>query len=701
MEHIQTMFNPRSVAVIGASGNLEKVGGRFLRNLILSGFEGNIYPVNNREKTVQGLCAFPSVEDIDGDIDLAAVVVPAKHVKSVVKELVKKGTRACIIITSGFSEVGRKKEEDRLVQIARSSGMRILGPNVFGLWSAKASMNATFGPSQIRPGNIAIVTQSGALGIAMIGKTIEEGIGLSTIVSVGNKSDINEVDLLTYLATDEHTRAVLLYIEGVKEGHEMVKVLLEKFPSKKPVIVLKSGRSELGKRAAASHTGSMAGSDRVFDAAVKQTGIFRANTLKQAFDWLRMFSRSPLPTANNCVIVTNGGGIGVMATDAAEPYKVPLYNDQEILKKTFSPVTPSFGSTKNPVDITGNALGHHYKAALQAAFDESSMGGIVALYCDTGMATAKELAQDFIHVHRANLGKKPVAYSLVGGEGVSNACEIMQENGLPVFDDVDDAVSAISVLYEKSRLLKRDDPLDKPPNFDDVRIAHTLDGARLEGRRWLLADEVRTVFEASAIPMARGGLARSVNEAVSLAESIGYPVVMKIASEDIVHKSDAGGVVLDLLSRQEVVDAYEAIIYNVARRYPGAKVRGVEVMEMARPGLEIIVGGSNDPSFGQIVMFGLGGIYVETLKDISFRLAPTALSEVRRMMAEIRTYPLLLGVRGESRKDIEAIADAIWKVSYLMDRHPSISELDINPFRVYSKGKGLTALDGRIMLKEE
>ncbi len=672
-----------------------------MRNLLNGNFPGDVYPVNISDDEVHGLKAHKSILDVPGEVDLAAIIVPAKYVKNVVKECANKGVKTGIIISSGFSEIGNNQEENEIVRIANEAGMRILGPNVFGLWSAKASLNATFGPQNIHSGEIAIVTQSGALGIAMIGKTIKEGIGLSTIVSVGNKSDINEVDLLRYLARDDDTKVIFLYIEGVKEGHDMVRVLKEEMPSEKPVVVLKAGKSEMGKRAAASHTGSMAGSDRVFDAAVKQTGMFRANSLEQAFDWIKTFARSPLPQKNNAVIVTNGGGIGVMATDACEEYGVPLYNDQEILKKVFKPATPDFGSTKNPVDITGNALGRDYTLAMEAAFKESSMGGILALYCETGLINAQELADEFIQVYKEYGNKKPVTYSLVGGEVANEATRLLQESGLPVFSDVEDAVSAISVLYRKAKQISKKDPEDHPPQFDEESIRNILEGALDEGRKWLLADEVRTVFETAGVPMAKGGLAKNLRQAVTIANEVGYPVVLKISSEDIVHKSDAGGVALDLDNETEVIDAYEAIIYNCRKRYPKARIRGIEVMEMAPKGVEIIAGGSLDPSFGPVVMFGLGGIYVEVMKDISFRLAPATFSEVRRMISEIRSYPLLLGVRGEKRKDIGSITDAVYRVGLLMDRFPNIQDLDINPLRVYDQGKGVKALDGRIMVKEK
>jgi len=351
---IKYLFEPRGVAVIGASENPEKIGYRIVENIVNSGYPGGIYPINPKGGEVLGHRIYRDLSEVEGEVDLAVIAIPAKFVLDAVKECGENGVKHLVIITSGFSEVGKRAEERALVETARKYGMRILGPNIFGIYSAKASLDATFGPGGILPGHVAIITQSGALGIAMIGKTAAESLGLSTLVSVGNKSDIDESDLLEYLADDENTTVILLYIEGVKGGERLLSIL-RRITRAKHVIVIKSGRSKRGAAAAASHTGSLAGADEVFDAVMRQVGVLRAESVQEAFDWARFLADSPLPKRKDAVIITNGGGIGVLATDACEKYGVSLYDDQEALKKAFSSVMPEFGSTKNPVDLTGQA----------------------------------------------------------------------------------------------------------------------------------------------------------------------------------------------------------------------------------------------------------------------------------------------------------------------------------------------------------
>ncbi|MBC7128852.1 MAG: acetate--CoA ligase family protein [Thermoplasmatales archaeon] len=688
---LDLLFNPRSVAVIGASHHEGKIGHTLLRNIVLSGYKGKIYPVNPKGGEILGLKVYKSMDEINDEIDLALIVVPANVAVNTVEDVAKK-SKFAVVITSGFSEIGNIEGEKILIEKARKYGMRILGPNVFGIYSGIAPINATFGPSEIRKGNIAIVTQSGALGIAMIGKTAEENMGLSAIVSLGNKSDIDEVDVLSYLFKDDLTKVIFLYIEGMKNGREFLS-LLSKRPHEKKIIILKSGRSKAGARAVASHTGSLAGSDAIFSAAFRQAGVLRAESLEDGLNWVTTIALSPEPAGKNVVIVTNGGGLGVIAADACEKYGLHLFDDMEVLKKTFQDVIPSFGSYRNPVDITGQARGEDYKKALERAFQENSIHSILALYCEAGDLTPQEIEKAIIETHPKY--NKPALYVIFGGKEASNLIKSLNMRGIPAFSDVEDAVSSLYALYKVCE--KPEESKFEEIGMNEKRIREIVDIAIKEGRDKLLSNEAKEIISCLNIDVPSFAVAKNIEEAIYHANRIGYPVAMKIISEDIIHKTDVGGVVLNIDEEKEIVEAYEAIMENCKRNAPKAMIRGVEVSKMVEKGVETIVGATTDDSFGKVIMFGLGGVYVEVMKDVSFRIAPVSKNEIRKMIKEIESYPLLEGVRGEKRKDIESVVDAIYKIGMLVTKFDEIQELDINPLMVYEKG--VKVIDARISIK--
>jgi len=694
------LFEPRSVAVIGASRNKAKIGYRIVENIISCGYKGQIYPVNPKGGKLLGKRVYPDLSQIAGEVDLAVITIPAKLVFPAVKECAEKGVKHLLIITSGFSEVGHFEEERSIVRYAREHGMRVLGPNIFGIYSSAVSLDATFGPGGILPGHVAIVTQSGALGIAMTGKTAAESLGLSALVSVGNKSDIDESDLLEYLAHDEATQVVLLYIEGVKGGDRLVDTLT-KVTREKHVIVIKSGRSKRGAMAAASHTGSLAGADEIFDSVMRQCGVLRAESVQEAFDWARFLADSPLPKGKEAVIITNGGGIGVMATDACEKYGIDLYDDQEKLKETFSGVMPDFGSSKNPIDLTGQATARDYERAIEATLASDEMHTTLALYCETALFDAEEFARLLKKEYALYQGNKPIVFSLFGGEKVEVITSELRKEGIPVFSDVYDAVSCLGALYRSWHNLNAPLESAEKVEIDTGAVETILDRARSEQRGFLLADEAQEVAKILGLSMPQSIIARSLDEAVQAAEKIGYPIVMKVVSKDIIHKSNAGGVAIDLLNEEEVVDAYQAIMRSCRSYKREAVIQGVEVVKMVRPGVETIIGARQDGSFGPIVMFGLGGIYVEVMKDVAFRAAPISRNEAHAMVADIRSYPLLLGVRGEKRKDIDGIVDVVVRLSSLIDRCRDITDIEINPLVVYNHGDGVKAVDVRILFKDQ
>ncbi|MFX0087153.1 MAG: acetate--CoA ligase family protein [Candidatus Hodarchaeota archaeon] len=701
---IQYLFEPRSIAVIGVSTNPKKIGYKVVDNILYSGYKGKVYPVNPKGGEILGHNLYRSIEEIDGEIDLAVICIPAKFVFEAVQELALKRAKFLSIITSGFSEIGEIEEENKIANFARSNGMRVLGPNIFGTYSSKAPVNATFATKDIQAGRVAIVTQSGALGVAMIGKTETEGIGLSAIVSVGNKSDLDEADLIEYLMDDEQTRVIMLYIEGLKNGEKLVQVL-RVATKKKPIIIIKSGRSKRGAMAAASHTGSLAGADNVFSDIMNQVGALRALSVKEALNWSKFLSiQTEMPKGENAVIVTNGGGIGVLATDACEMYGVNLYDNLEILKEVFEPVTPSFGSTKNPVDITGGASNEYYEQALQAALDNENIHSIICLGCETAIFDASQLTAVVEKKFISNKPKKPLVFSFFGGSDFERGLFSLKNLGVPIFPDVYEAVSCLGALYGNFRTVTHAKELaeyEEPEIEIDVsKIQKMVSTVIQENRQFMLVKEAMVVMEAAGIPMPKSYIAKNLEEAITFAEQIGYPVVMKIASKDIIHKSDAGGVALDLQNREEVIDAYEAILSSARKYKPEAVITGVEIVTMIKmdQAMETIIGARKDNIFGPTVMFGLGGIYVEVLKDVTFRAVPLTRYDAVDMVKQIRSYPLLLGVRGEERKDIEGAVDVILRLAKIIKSVPEISDIEINPCLVFEQGKGVLCVDARILL---
>jgi len=694
---IKYLFEPRSVAVIGASHKPDKIGYKIVENILDSRYPGKVYPVNPNGGSILGLPVKKSILEIDDIVDIACIVVPAKNVFSAVTECAEKKVKFLVIISSGFSEIGNIEEERKIVKYALEHNMRVLGPNIFGIYSSAAPINATFGPRDILPGSIGIVTQSGALGIAMMGKTKEENIGVSAIVSVGNKSDIDETDLLEYLISDKQTKVILMYIEGIKNGERFVKVL-KQATKKKPVVIIKSGRSKKGAIAAASHTGSLAGADEVFSDIAYQCGALRAETLSEALEWCKFLAFAPEPKGERAVIITNGGGIGVMAADACEKYGISLYDDTQKLHQWFSKFVPEFGSTRNPVDLTGQASDMDYQEILEVALKNEEIHSIICIGCETAVfdmdSFAKRL-EGLINTHVA----KPFVFAFFGGAKTEGMIQRLRAQEIPAFSEVYTAVSCLGVLYQHYRnKYYSGEESQEEIKIDIDLIQEVINNARKEGRRTLLYGELEQLAKAAGISLPKSGVARSIEEALALARQMQYPVVLKVVSRDILHKSDVGGVALNIENDKELIDAYQAIIFSCKQHRPDARIEGIQVSEMVKPGVEVIVGARRDKIFGPICMFGLGGIYVEVLKDVVFRALPLSRKEVTDMIRKIKAYPVLMGVRGEERKDVESIVDTIMRLSALVKATSEISEIEINPLVVYEHGSGAKAIDMRVIL---
>jgi acetyl coenzyme A synthetase (ADP forming)-like protein len=698
---LERLFKPEALAVIGASANPQKVGYKVVYNLVQNGFPNRLYPINPHTEEILGYKCYKSVLEVPDELDLAILAVPAAVVPQVVEECGRKGVKFLVVLASGFAEVGRVREERELVEQARRWGMRLLGPNIFGIYYAPARMNATFGPTEVLPGKIALITQSGALGIALTGWAIQEEIGLGAIASVGNKADLDEVELLEFFAEDENTKVIILYIEGTRRGRELLQVA-RRVVRKKPLIAIKAGRSRKGAQAAASHTGALAGSDAVFSAAFEQAGILRAPSASEAFNWARALASQPLPKGRNTVIITNGGGVGVLATDAAEEEGLRLLDDLELLERLFRPAVPEYGSLKNPIDLTGMATPNEYRLALRGALAAEQIHAIVLLYC----MGAEQVPRDFAQVILEEYAReKPLVVAMLGGAETSEAIKLLNRAGIAAYEAPEEAVRALGALYrwEEYRDRKHGWPLHphKPGlEADWARIREILGRTRAAGRVQLLEPEAKEVLALLGLRVPPFRVAHSLAEALQAAEELGYPLVLKVVSEGIIHKTEAGGIKLDLKGPLELEQAYKALIASVERNYPKAPIRGVLITPFISGGTEAILGASQDPSFGPTVMFGLGGIYVEVLKDVVFRVAPITREEAREMIGKIRSAALLRGVRGEPRKDLAALAEAIYRVSALVTTVEEISELDINPLLVLPEGEGCLVLDARLTIKE-
>ncbi len=695
-ETMKAFVAPDSVAVIGASRSAGAVGHEVVRNLLGCKYPGRVFPVNPKAESLLGLRCYPSVLDVEGEVDLGVMAVPAAVVPDVAEEAGKKGLKALIVISAGFREVGSEglERERELVRICDRYRMRLLGPNCLGLINTFTPLNASFAPQMPLRGSIAFASQSGALCTAVLDWAATEGVGFSNVVSLGNMADMDETDFLQLLAQDENTRVILIYIEGIEDGRRFLEVAPE-VSQRKPVVILKSGTSDAGAKAVASHTGSIAGSQVAYDAAFRRCGVLRAETIEELFNLGRAFSSQPVPQGRNVAILTNAGGPSIVAADAC--------SRQDLNLAWLSPQTigllreklPPEASWTNPVDVLGDALADRYGLALETLLRDDSVDSAIVILTPQAMTQPPETARQ-LETLKAGFPKKPILSVFMGGQRVAEALGILREAGIPNYPQPEKAVSTLAGMVNYGEHLVRE-PEELPPlDVDREAVRRVLERARREGRVGLLSVEARRVVEAYGVKIPKGELAQNRRQAVEAAERIGYPVALKVVSPQILHKTDIGGVRLNVPSSREVEIAFNEVVRNASIHMPGAHVFGVEVQEMVPAGKEVIVGMNRDLQFGPLLMFGLGGVYVEILRDVSFRLTPVSPRAASEMIAETKSYALLRGVRGEPGSDIESVVDVITRVSQLSVDFEEISEIDINPLFVYERGKGSLALDVKV-----
>ena len=693
---LEKLFLPTSIAVVGASRSPGKVGHDILANIISGGFDGEIIPVNPAGGELLGLPAYKRLADYPSTVDQVIIVVPGQYVLDVAREAVSKKAGSIIVISAGFRETGEEgsKLQDALAAICKRGGARLLGPNCLGLINTENKLNSSFAGIMPRSGSIAVFSQSGALCTAMLDLAENRHIGLSKLISIGNKADISEIDMLVALADDRQTKVIVGYLEDISSGDDFIKAA-EDASNKKPVIILKSGTTAAGQKAAASHTGVLSGADTAYGAAFKRSGVCRADTFDAMFDYATAFNMQPLPQGDRILIITNAGGPGTMAADAVEMSGLRVIALNRNVSTALRAKLPSAASINNPVDVLGDAGPERYVAALMAAQQESSVDAILILLTPQAMTRPKETAQAIIE----NMdGSKPVLASFMGGKDVMPGRQELAAGGLPDYESPERAVAVLKAMYDYSVWRQR------PPrhvvrfSVNRRRVERIIFRRQRIERLQLGEVKAKNILKAYGFHILEGRLATTPAEAVEIARFIGFPVAMKVVSPNIIHKTDLGGVRLGVGSSQEVEDAYDLMMLRIWKQVPDAMIEGVYVEKMADPGMEVIVGMTKDPQFGPMLMFGLGGIFVEVLKDVTFHLAPITEDEAVQMLTSTKSYAMLKGKRGQKGVDIGAIAVALQRISQLTTDFPQITELDINPMIVGELGSEPIVADARMTL---
>ena len=697
---LESFFKPRSVAVIGASNNTKKVGYAVLKNIIDFGFKGAIYPINLKEKEVLGLKSYPSITAIENDVDLAVFVVPAEACNAAAEACGEKGVKNIIVISAGFKEVGLEgaRLETELQKTCKKYGINVLGPNCVGYIDTQNRLNASFTNLFPNPGNIALISQSGSVITSMVDWSIPEHIGFSKIVSLGNKMDLNETDFLV-LAEDPHTKVILLYLESISDGNRFVKMARDVVRTI-PIVAIKAGISDAGARAASSHTGALAGSKTAYFTAFKKCGVVQANSLEDLFNYGMALSSQPTMENNSIAIVTNAGGAGILATDYAAEVGLRLTSLSPEIAQLLRENLPKAASVHNPIDLLGDAGADRYKFVLDTCMADESVSGIVVLMSPQTMTEYKETTDVIINLSQ-NL-TKPLIVCYLGGLSNKESMERLRKNSVPSFTFPHSAVRAMNGIYTYSNIRQKKPEVYEHFEVDKGSAKRIFTEVLEDNRLVLLEHETMQVARCYGLPGPETKLARTAEEAVEFANGMGYPVVLKISSPEILHKSDLGGIILNITTPEEVRGSFNAIMGRISKRMPDARLYGITVQrQMQRKGKEIIIGANKDPQFGHLIMCGLGGIYVNFLEDVAFRLNPITRLEAQEMIAETKAYKLLKGVRGEPPSDIQGLVDTILRISQLLTDYPLISELDINPLWVFQEREGVSVLDMKITLKKE
>jgi acetyltransferase len=699
--NLDRLFDPKSIAVIGASNKKGSVGYILLRNLIGAEYDGVVYPVNPTVQAIQGIQAYATISQVPRKVDLAIVAVPAKGVPDVVRECGEAGVGGCVIVSAGFKETGAqgKRLEEQIVSIAKSYDLRIVGPNCLGYIRPGHNLNATFAHVTPGPGRVAFFSQSGALGTAILDWATANHVGFSAFVSVGSMSDVDFGDLIDYFGADPQTSSIILYVESITDARKFMSAARH-FAKTKPIIVVKSGRSARSAQAAASHTGAIAGDDTLYSAAFRRAGVVRVDEIEDLFDASEALSRQTSPRGPKLAMVTNAGGPGVMATDRLISLGGELAEISPETDAKLQAALPFFAARGNPVDVGGDADEHRYAAAAAALMDDPNIDGVLAILTPQAMTHPAETAQALVEVARTH-PRKPLLTSFMGPIETADAVQTLRVNHIPTFDTPEDAVRAYLYMYQYTRNLELlyETPTDLLPDFDPDRkkVKSIFTEVARAGRSILSEFEAKEVLAAYQIPCVKTVVVTSAEEAAAQAEEIGFPVAMKIYSHDITHKTDVGGVALNIRSASEAAKQFTKIYERVQAAAPKAKILGMVVEQMApRGGYEVIIGSKRDTTFGPALMFGMGGTGVELFKDIAVDFPPLNETLARAIIRDTKVSKLLQGWRGKPSVDMVALEQTLVKFSYLLVDFPEILEMDANPVQVHPDG--LETLDARIVI---
>lgn len=686
-------LSPASIAVVGASSEPTKVGGAIFQNLITQGYAGNVYPVNAKHSEVLGKKAYKSVNELPETPELVVIVTPAATVESVAKECAAKKVRHLVVISAGFGEMNTSEGhamEEALMKICRESGMTLLGPNCLGMLRPSIGMNASFGKELPLKGNVALLSQSGALAVAMMDASKELHLGFSSVISLGNKALLDESTALQMMGEDPETKVIGFYLESLKNGHSFLEAARE-IGKRKRIVLLKAGVSQQGAKAAASHTGALAGSDAAIDALCKEAGIARAHNADEFLDLLRVYSMQPPLATERIAVVTNAGGPGILATDAAELAKLDLVHLEEPGRTMLKGKLPTAASVGNPIDVLGDAGEDRYLSAIEAAARDPQVDGLCVILTPQMMTPVEEVARTVANEKKTR-PLLAVTTSFFGSDSVQGAIKILAEAGIPNFSSPERAIRALGAL----KPMHRDDDDFDTPKMDATRQAKAK--SVLQGKTGALSeDDVRALFALYELPVPKASLAQNPDEAVSMATQIGFPVAMKVSSPQILHKTEVGGVRIGVKNADEARRCYEEILIASKQHKPDAYLRGVMVQEMLPAGSEFIVGAVKDPSLGHVVMTGLGGIYTELFRDTSFRIAPVSERDAYGMLEELRSWKLLTGLRGKAQSNIPSLAQTVERISMLVRECPEITELDLNPVIVDEQGTKIA--DAKVVLE--
>ncbi|RKY14081.1 MAG: CoA-binding protein, partial [Planctomycetota bacterium] len=685
---------------VGASQTKGKVGYEILTNMVKAGFKGEILPVNHKAKTIENLTCYPTLEAIGKTPDLVIIIIPAKFVPSIMQECVKIGVKSVIIITAGFKEIGKEgqKLEQQITQIAKHGGIRIIGPNCLGVIAPASHLNASFAGDLPRKGTIGYLSQSGALLAALLDIANAHGIGFSKLVSIGNKADIDELDLIKAFGEDPDTKVIAGYLENITDGNRFVEEA-ERISHSKPIILIKSGSTSAGAEAASSHTGSLAGAETAYEAVFERSGVIRCNSIREQFDYAQAFANQPLPAGNSVAVITNAGGPGIMAADAIEKQGLTFAKLTDETKKKLAGGLPPAANIHNPVDVLGDALADKYEFALDVVLDDPNVDAILVLLTPQAMTEAVATAEAMAKI----LGKKsqkPVFASFIGANQVADSIDVLRNSGIPQYDSPESAVLTIKTMVDYVKWRRRPKRVVKLFPVNRRKVETIVERHLRKESREIGEMESKEILEAYGFVTPKGAIVTTAEQAANVAQQLGYPVVMKIWSPDILHKSDCGGVKVGLKNAQEVMDAFDLMMYRIPKKMPDADILGVLVQEMCRSGKEVILGMHRDPHFGPLMMFGMGGTMVEVLKDVSFYPAPLTGEEAKQMLINTKTYKILQGVRGEKGVDIDAIAEGLQRLSQLVTEFPQFQELDINPYVIGPEGTAAIAVDARMSVEK-